>query len=122
LILNNNKRGKKMDVVTEAARPSSSPPLDLPALESSVAGFTCKLQVKYATEELATVVMTALGVDEELQPDKVRREMKVEGQLLCITLTGVEARFLRASFNAFMDVMVLVTRTIEEFGPPKATS
>jgi hypothetical protein len=25
-----------------------------------------KLQVKYATEELATVVMTALGVDEEV--------------------------------------------------------
>jgi hypothetical protein len=32
----------------------------------------------------------------------------------------VEARLLRASFNAFMEVMV-ATRTSEEFGLPKTT-
>ncbi|XVE64417.1 hypothetical protein DITRI_Ditri07aG0099000 [Diplodiscus trichospermus] len=30
---------------------------------------------------------------------------------------AVEARFLRASFSAFVDVLTLATKTIEEFGP-----
>lgn len=32
---------------------------------------------------------------------------------------AVEARFLRASFSAFVDVLTLTTKTIEEFGPKK---
>ncbi|XXG90046.1 hypothetical protein AAC387_Pa12g1906 [Persea americana] len=30
---------------------------------------------------------------------------------------AVEARFLRASFSAFVDILTLATKTIEEFGP-----
>jgi EKC/KEOPS complex subunit PCC1/LAGE3 len=30
---------------------------------------------------------------------------------------AIEARFLRASFSAFVDVLTLATKTIEEFGP-----
>lgn len=38
--------------------------------------------------------------------------------LLCgSTFTALEARFLRASFSAFMDLLVLATKTIEQFGP-----
>lgn len=29
---------------------------------------------------------------------------------------AVEARFLRASYSAFVDVLTLATKTIEEFG------
>lgn len=29
---------------------------------------------------------------------------------------AIEARFLRASFSAFVDVLTLATKTIEEFG------
>lgn len=35
----------------------------------------------------------------------------------CSHFEAVEARFLRASFSAFMDILTLATKTIEEFGP-----
>ncbi|KAH7432101.1 hypothetical protein KP509_07G008400 [Ceratopteris richardii] len=66
---------------------------------------------------MAEVVRAALAVDDELQPDKVKRDMYVEGNILSINFKANEARYLRASFSAFMDVLVLATRTIEEFGP-----
>ncbi|CAM6091365.1 unnamed protein product [Calypogeia fissa] len=79
--------------------------------------FTCNLEVDYPTEELARIVMVTLSVDPELKPDTVKREMKVEGRRLVIKFTATEARFLRASFSSFMDLLALATRTIEEFGP-----
>lgn len=36
--------------------------------------------------------------------------------LLLSQFAAVEARFLRASFSAFVDILVLATRTIEQFG------
>jgi hypothetical protein len=81
----------------------------------------------------------------QLQPDKVRREMTVSGGKLVVWVTwhhifygpyfrccfecndliphiyefrrfeAIEARFLRASFSAFVDLMVLVTKLVEEY-------
>ncbi|KAG0567954.1 hypothetical protein M758_7G171900 [Ceratodon purpureus] len=86
-------------------------------LTKSVTGFTLALNVDYPSEALANIVRTTLAVDPELQPDKVQREMSVQGARLSVTFTSVEARFLRASFSAFMDLLVLATRTVEQFGP-----
>lgn len=35
----------------------------------------------------------------------------------CRHFEAVEARFLRASFSAFVDILTLATKTIEEFSP-----
>ncbi|KAL3696915.1 hypothetical protein R1sor_010991 [Riccia sorocarpa] len=78
--------------------------------------LTCNFRVEYPTEEQAKIVMTTLSVDAELQPDKVARSMTVEGQHLLISFKATEARYLRASVSAFMDMLMLATRTIEEFG------
>ncbi|KDP45551.1 hypothetical protein JCGZ_18176 [Jatropha curcas] len=51
-----------------------------------------------------------------LQPDKVKRHMSISGGKLSVHFEAVEARFLRASFSAFVDVLTLATKTIEEFG------
>ncbi|KAL3696930.1 hypothetical protein R1sor_011006 [Riccia sorocarpa] len=77
--------------------------------------LTCNLRVEYPTEEQAKIVMTTLSVDAELT-DKVARSMTVEGQHLLISFKATEARYLRASVSAFIDMLVLATRTIEEFG------
>nr|GMC96430.1 EKC/KEOPS complex [Ipomoea batatas] len=39
-----------------------------------------------------------------------------DGKLL-VHFEATEARFLRASFSAFVDVLTLAAKTIEEFGP-----
>ncbi|PHT87524.1 hypothetical protein T459_09630 [Capsicum annuum] len=81
--------------------------------------FQCNLEVDLGSEENAHIVYTALAVDKELQPDKVKRHMSVSNGKLSVNFEAVEARFLRASFSAFVDVLTLATKTIEEFGPKK---
>lgn len=81
--------------------------------------FTCDFEVDYGSEEHASIVYKTLAVDKELQPDKVRREMTVSGGKLVVHFEAVEARFLRASFSAFVDLMGLVTKLVEEYGVSK---
>ncbi|KAL1553123.1 hypothetical protein AAHA92_13837 [Salvia divinorum] len=78
--------------------------------------FRCNLEVDYVSEEVAHMVYAALAVDKELQPDKVKRHMSVSNGKLFVDFEAVEARFLRASYSAFVDVLTLATKTIEEFG------
>ncbi|KAL9271109.1 hypothetical protein AKJ16_DCAP08050 [Drosera capensis] len=79
--------------------------------------FSCDLEVDYESDEKALIVRSALAVDKELQPDKVQRRMSISDGKLSVHFEAVEARFLRASFSAFVDVLNLATRTIEEFDP-----
>ncbi|KAM5557688.1 hypothetical protein ABKV19_024844 [Rosa sericea] len=78
--------------------------------------FSCDLEVDYESEEIASIVYTTLAVDKELQPDKVKRQMSVSFGKLSVHFEAVEARFLRASYSAFVDVLTLATKTVEEFG------
>ncbi|KAI3933670.1 hypothetical protein MKW92_047594 [Papaver armeniacum] len=79
--------------------------------------FSCDLEVNYGSDENASIVCAAISVDTELQPDKVRRVMTVNDGKLSVHFEAVEARFLRASYSSFVDVLTLATKTIEEFGP-----
>uniref|UniRef100_A0A0E0AY47 Uncharacterized protein n=1 Tax=Oryza glumipatula TaxID=40148 RepID=A0A0E0AY47_9ORYZ len=76
-------------------------------------------EIDYGSEEHASIVYKTLAVDKELQPDKVKREMSVSGGKLVVHFEAVEARFLRASFSAFVDLTVLVTKLVEEYGISK---
>ncbi|KAK2444499.1 transcription factor Pcc1 domain-containing protein [Trifolium repens] len=89
-----------------AATPDTQSPWD----------FSCDLEVDFGSEENASIVYATLMVDKELQPDKVKRLMTVSNGKLLVHFEAIEARFLRASFSAFVDVLTLATKTIEEFG------
>ncbi|CAA6653834.1 unnamed protein product [Spirodela intermedia] len=80
------------------------------------------LEVDYGSELHASIVYAALAVDKELQPDKVRREMSVSNGRLSVHFIAVEARFLRASFSSFVDLLNLASRTIEEFSPEDSSA
>ncbi|CAI9112934.1 OLC1v1013445C1 [Oldenlandia corymbosa var. corymbosa] len=87
-----------------------------PTLDQSKWEFSCDLEVNFQSERKANIVCSSLAVDKELQPDKVKREMSVADGKLFVHFKATEARFLRASFSAFVDVLTLATKTIEEFG------
>ncbi|KAJ7943201.1 EKC/KEOPS complex, subunit Pcc1 [Quillaja saponaria] len=72
------------------------------------------LEVDYESEDNDSVVYAALAVDKE--PDKVKRNMSVSNGKLSVHLEAIETRLLRASFSAFVDVLTLATKTMEEFG------
>lgn len=122
--------------------------------------FRSTTSVPYETEADAEAVRATLAVDNELQPDKVVKKLKVEGKNLVayvsrsrpalrraptsdraiffprstvrdLTLASprltrvashrseffaTEPRLLRAAVAAFLDLLNLSTRTIEEFG------
>ncbi|XVF53378.1 hypothetical protein PTKIN_Ptkin05aG0094700 [Pterospermum kingtungense] len=86
-------------------------------LLGSICSMCSELEVDFESDENASLVYAALAVDKELQPDKVKRLMSVSDGKLSVHFEAVEARFLRASFSAFVDVLTLATETIEEFGP-----
>ncbi|XP_010927021.1 uncharacterized protein [Elaeis guineensis] len=90
--------------------------VDLRSLPPSGRDFSCDFEVDYGSKEHATIVYTALAVDKELQPDKVKRQVSISDGKLQVHFEAVEARFLRASFSAFVDLMILATKIIEEFG------
>ncbi|KAJ8616370.1 hypothetical protein MRB53_035742 [Persea americana] len=98
------------DAVVAGAKDGKAPP-------SSEWEFSCDLEVDFQSEENASMVHAALAVDKELQPDKVKRQMSLSDGKLSVHFEAVEARFLRASFSAFVDILTLATKTIEEFGP-----
>ncbi|XP_027939254.1 uncharacterized protein LOC114193589 [Vigna unguiculata] len=90
---------------------ASTAPHDQPQWE-----FSCDMEMDFGSEENASIVYATLAVDKELQPDKVKRGMSVSDGKLSVHFEATEARFLRASFSAFVDVLTLATKTIEQFG------
>ena len=120
--------------------------------------FRSTTSVPYETEADAEAVRATLAVDNELQPDKVVKKLKVEGKTLVAYVPrsrpalrrvtrdraiffprstvrdltsrlpvspvachrseffATEPRLLRAAVAAFLDLLNLSTRTIEEFG------
>ncbi|KAJ0989387.1 hypothetical protein J5N97_007743 [Dioscorea zingiberensis] len=91
---------------------------DAKSVASSGWDFSCEFEVDYGSDEHAAIVHAALAVDKELQPDKVRRHMSVSDGRLVVHFEAVEARFLRASFSSFVDLVGLATKLIEEFSLP----
>ncbi|ERN14057.1 uncharacterized protein LOC18442305 [Amborella trichopoda] len=83
--------------------------------------FSCDLEVDCGSVENASMIFRALDVDKELQPGKVKRQMLLSDGRLSVHFEAVEARFLRASFSAFVDILTLAAKLIEEFGPKEGS-
>ncbi|GLT63668.1 hypothetical protein SLA2020_362140 [Shorea laevis] len=79
--------------------------------------FSCDFEVDFDSEENASMVYAALAVDKELQPEKVKRQMSFSNEKLSVHFEAVEARFVGASFSAFVDILTLATTTVEEVAP-----
>eukprot|EP00850_Spirogloea_muscicola_P005303 SM000024S07765 [mRNA] locus=s24:385009:385966:- [translate_table: standard] len=100
------------------APPPPASPAGLGPTSSAAVGkdCTCVVDVTFPCDDWASIVFNALAVDAELQPDKVSREMSIHGPKLRVGFAATEARLLRAAYSAFMDVLILATRTLEQFG------
>jgi len=75
--------------------------------------------VPFPTAREAEIAYNTLTVDEEPKRSTVLRKISLTGNALQINFSAKEARQLRVSCNSFLDHLILVTKTMEEFGPPK---
>ncbi|OZJ07009.1 hypothetical protein BZG36_00201 [Bifiguratus adelaidae] len=73
------------------------------------------LVIPFPNERLATIAKQALAVDKELRADQVERTLSVDGSRLIADYQATTPRVLRVSVNAFMEMLVMVTRTMDAF-------
>ncbi|GLU21277.1 hypothetical protein SLE2022_374230 [Rubroshorea leprosula] len=69
--------------------------------------FSCDFEVDFDSEENAFMIYGALVVDKAVINSCSQRKH----------FEAVEARFLRASFSAFVDILTSATTTVEELAP-----
>ncbi|KAG2017955.1 hypothetical protein CC2G_007414 [Coprinopsis cinerea AmutBmut pab1-1] len=74
------------------------------------------ISVPFISEKHATIAKRAIEVDAELQPQAVKRTLKIEGNQLIGTFETLTVRLARLTVNAFLENVDLVVRTIENFG------
>mmetsp|Transcript_12797 Transcript_12797/g.47283 ORF Transcript_12797/g.47283 Transcript_12797/m.47283 type:complete len:108 (-) Transcript_12797:2171-2494(-) len=77
--------------------------------------FQCDIDVVFPTERAAKMVEQAIKVDKELQPDKIRRDIRAEQMVLKVRFQATEARLLRVSLSSFYDMVGVCLRTLQEF-------
>ena len=68
-----------------------------------------------ASDEHATLAAVALGVDEELQKERARKELRAEGRELVARLSAADARLLRITASSFIDMAATLLRTMRDF-------
>jgi len=84
-----------------------------------MAELSCDLDIPFQTEREAEIAYNSLRVDKEPKKGGNKKTLSVSGTTLHIRFESKEARLLRVAVNGFMDHLILVTQTIEQFGPPQ---
>ncbi|XP_058800866.1 uncharacterized protein LOC131669762 [Phymastichus coffea] len=79
------------------------------------------LNIPFPTEREADVAYQVLRVDSEPSRSGVTKTLTLESNIIKVTFTAKEARKIRVGLTSFFDSLLLVTRTIQIFGPPTAT-
>ncbi|KAJ9460260.1 EKC/KEOPS complex subunit SPAC4H3.13 [Diplonema papillatum] len=75
-------------------------------------GFRLEVPCQHAH---AFIVKEALQVDKELSPEKVTRDVAVEGNLLVVAYRGVDLRSVRVAVHSTLQVLALALETVAAF-------
>ena len=54
-------------------------------------------------------------MDEEIRPDRITRQLSLQGPTLCMHFAAADLKFLRVAVSSFLEAMMLVVRTINQF-------
>ena len=74
------------------------------------------LDVPFPTARHAGIAYDALRVDPEPKRSGMKKTLEVrEGNVLHVEFRSQEARTLRVSVNTFLDLLGLVTKTMDQF-------
>ncbi|KYN27793.1 L antigen family member 3 [Trachymyrmex cornetzi] len=80
-----------------------------------------ELSVPFPSAREAEVVYQVLRVDEEPPRSEATKNLTLNNNILEVSFSGKEARKVRVALTSFFDNLLLVTETIEKFGPPEPT-
>ena len=66
------------------------------------------VQVPFPSERLAHMALCALVADKELRPDRVQRDLSLQGPLLTAVFSGRLAKDVRVSATSFFESLLLI--------------
>ncbi|CDH49931.1 hypothetical protein RO3G_16398 [Lichtheimia corymbifera JMRC:FSU:9682] len=76
---------------------------------------TLDLKIPFPTNRLANIAEQVLGVDKELKTDQVKRTTIVNDNILEARFECVSARMMRVSVNSYLEMLSMVTRTMDQY-------
>ncbi|KAL6261025.1 hypothetical protein P5V15_008551 [Pogonomyrmex californicus] len=79
------------------------------------------LFIPFPTVREADVIYQVLRVDKEPSRSGVTKKLTLNNNFLEVSFSGKEARKVRVALTSFFEHLLLVTETIEQFGPPVLT-
>lgn len=77
-----------------------------------------RLEVPFNTSQEAEVVRNSLQVDPEPKRSGSSKTFTLNENVLCIEIRSPDVRQLRTAVCSFMDLLHLVSKTVDQFGPP----
>ncbi|CAM9209095.1 unnamed protein product [Discosporangium mesarthrocarpum] len=77
--------------------------------------FSSEVEITYPSDSLARVACNTLSVDEEIQPNKIRKSFRLDGPTMTVHFTATEEKVLRVVMSSFFDMALVVSRTFLEF-------
>lgn len=82
-----------------------------------MSALNVKLSVPFPTAREAEIAYQVLRVDEEISRSGITKDLTLNENCLQVLFSGTEARKVRVGVTAFFDSLILVTETIQQFGP-----
>ncbi|ETV99243.1 hypothetical protein H310_07993 [Aphanomyces invadans] len=77
--------------------------------------YDCEIVLTFGSTDAAAHALATLNVDEEISPDKITKELRVQDKKLIAHFWANEIRMLRAAASSFYDMALVVTRVLLEF-------
>jgi len=79
--------------------------------------FRCReFEIPFPSSTEAEIAYNSLKVDSEPKRGSTIKLLTLEGNKLNVSLTSGSTRQLRTALSSFLDLLILVTETIDEFG------
>ncbi|KAK7071147.1 Transcription factor Pcc1 [Halocaridina rubra] len=76
------------------------------------------LEIPFNSNREAGVACNSLRVDPEPKRSGSSKKLTVKDNILCVEVRSPDVRQLRTAVSSFMDLVHLVSKTIDQFGPP----
>eukprot|EP00924_Labyrinthula_sp_SR-Ha-C_P011454 maker-scaffold_46-snap-gene-1.99-mRNA-1 protein AED:0.00 eAED:0.00 QI:41/1/1/1/1/1/3/281/83 len=77
--------------------------------------YQSEVKLSFPDENLANQVKQALEVDPDLRPERTSKQFSVVGNILIITINGVDLKSVRASTTSIFDFAKVAVDTIRAF-------
>lgn len=86
--------------------------------KNAMSNLKVDISVPFPSTRQAEIAYQVLRVDKEPSRGGVTKKLTLKDNLLEVSFSGTEARKVRVGLTSFFESLLLVTETIERFGPP----